>query len=122
VVRSATPLIQPSDEHPSEENVAPQTTAALLTQSLEDRRLAERVERALRATGYGVLRTVRVSVNARVVILEGRVSSYYLKQVAQETALAVPGAHQIRNDLDVVQPNSDCRKACDNATTTTQAQ
>ena len=84
---------------------APQTTAPLLTQSLEDRCLAERVERALRATGYGALRTVRVSVNARVVILGGRVSSYYLKQVAQATALAVPGAHQIRNELDVVKPN-----------------
>ena len=95
----------PTREHPTEEKHAPQATAPLLTQSLEDHRLAERVERALRATGYGALRTVRVSVNARVVILGGRVSSYYLKQLAQATALAVPGAHQIRNDLDVVQPN-----------------
>lgn len=89
-------------EHPTE---APQVTVRLLTQSLEDQRLAERVEGALRATGYGALRTVRVSVNVRVVILGGRVSSYYLKQLAQATALAVPGAHQIRNDLNVVQPN-----------------
>src|SRR5271166_3940636 len=92
----------PTREHPTE---APQVTALLVTQSLEDYRLAERVERALRATGYGALRTVRVSVNARVVILGGRVSSYYLKQLAQSAALAVPGAHQIRNDLDVVQPS-----------------
>jgi len=80
-------------------------TAPLLPQSLEDHRLAERVERALCATGYGPLRTVRVSVNAGVVILEGRVSSYYLKQVAQATALTVPGTQRIRNDLDVIQPN-----------------
>ncbi len=95
----------PTREHPTKEKHAPQATAPLLTQSREDHRLAERVERALRTTGYGALRTVRVSVNTRVVILGGRVSSYYLKQVAQATALAVPGAHQIRNDLDVVQPN-----------------
>jgi len=95
----------PTRERPTEEKHAPQATAPLLTQSLEDHRLAERVERALRATGYGALRTVRVAVNARVVILGGRVSSYYLKQLAQATALAIPGAHQIRNDLDVVQPN-----------------
>jgi len=95
----------PSRQHPTEERLAPQATAPLLTQSLQDHRLAERVERALRATGYGALRAVRVSVNARVVILGGRVSSYYLKQLAQATALAVPGAQQIRNDLDVVQPN-----------------
>lgn len=82
-------------------------------QCLEDQRLAERVENALRTTGYGALHTVRVSVHARVIILEGRVSSYYLKQIAQATALAIPGAHQIRNGLDVVRPNSDCQKACE---------
>jgi osmotically-inducible protein OsmY len=94
----------PTRERPTGEKHAPQATAPLLTQSLEDRHLAERVERALGATGYGVLRTVRVTVNSRVVILGGRVCSYYLKQVAQATALAVPGTHQIRNDLDVVPP------------------
>jgi osmotically-inducible protein OsmY len=95
----------PACEHPTEEKHAPQATTPRLTQSLEDQRLAERVERALRETGYGALRTVRVSVNARAVILAGRVSSYYLKQLAQAAALAVPGAHQVRNDLDVVQPS-----------------
>ncbi|HKI38550.1 MAG TPA: BON domain-containing protein [Gemmataceae bacterium] len=105
MVQSATPLMRPTAEHPNEEEGAPQATASLLTRSLEDQRLAERVEGALRATGYGALRAVRVSVNARVVLLGGRVSSYYLKQLAQATALVVPGAHQIRSGLDVVQPN-----------------
>ncbi len=70
--------------------------------NVEDLRLAERVKRTLRATGYGPLRGSEVTVHARLVILEGRVPSYYLKQVAQATALAVPGAHQVRNDLEVV--------------------
>jgi osmotically-inducible protein OsmY len=50
------------------------------------------------------LRAVEVSVKTRAVILRGRVPSYYLKQIAQETALAVPGTHQIHNDLDVMPP------------------
>lgn len=86
-------------EPPIEEKHAP---APLLTQSLEDHRLAGRIERALRASGYGALRTVRVSVNARVVILVGRVPSYYMKQVAQVKALAVPGTHAIHNDVEVI--------------------
>ena len=100
--QSATLPILPPCKHTDEEKHALQTTASLLTQSLEDRRL---VERALRATGYGSLRAVVVSVSAQVVILLGRVPSYYLKQIAQASALTVPGAHQIHNGLDVIPPN-----------------
>jgi osmotically-inducible protein OsmY len=74
------------------------------SQGPEDLRLTERVERALNATGYGPLRGIAVTVEARLVTLEGRVPSYFLKQVAQATALAVPGAHQVRNDLAVGRP------------------
>ena len=81
-----------------------QSAALLRQQSQEDLCLAERVERALRATGYGPLRGIEVTVHARLVILGGRVPSYYLKQVAQTTALAVLGARQVRNDLDVSRP------------------
>jgi osmotically-inducible protein OsmY len=95
----------PMCKHPAEEKDALQTTAPLRTQSLEDLRLAERIERALRATGYGALRAVEVSVKTRVVILLGQVPSYYLKQIAQATAQAVPGAHQIHNGLDVGSSN-----------------
>ncbi|MGP0067302.1 MAG: BON domain-containing protein [Isosphaeraceae bacterium] len=98
-------MILRTSEHSDEEKGSPRATASLHNESLEDCRLAERVECALRATGYGALGTVQVSVKARVVMLGGRVATYYLKQVAQEAALAVPGAHQIRNGLDVVHPN-----------------
>ena len=94
----------PTREHPTQENRTPEATAQLLTQRLEDQHLTERVERALRARGYRALHAVRISVRNRVVFLEGRVPSYYLKQLAQVTAMAVPGAHQIRNELDVAQP------------------
>ncbi len=101
MIQSAPP---PRGEHPGGEKRPAQTAVPLLTQSLEDRRLTERVEHALCATGYGALRVIEVSVNARIVHLVGRVPSYYLKQIAQATVLAVPGAHQIHNGLDVVRP------------------
>lgn len=101
MVQPAALLILPFCEHAGEETNAIQTTASLMTQSLEDLRLAERIERALHATGYSALRDIEVFVNARIVRLVGRVPSYYLKQIAQVTALAVPGTHQIHNDVDV---------------------
>ena len=71
------------------------------THHLDDLRLAERIERALHATGYGVLRDIKVSVSTRVVRLVGRVPTYFMKQIAQVTALSIPGTRQIHNDLDV---------------------
>ena len=65
-------------------------------------RLLERVERALRATSYGPLRRIEVAVHARLFRLAGRVPSYYLKQIAQTVALAVPGNHLVRNNLEVI--------------------
>ena len=111
MVQSATALIRPTGEQPNEEMAASRATPPALAPNPEDHRLAERVERALRATGYGALCTLRVSVHARAITLGGRVSSYYLKQVAQATVVAVSGAHEIRNELDVVRPVSDRQNA-----------
>ena len=102
MAKSAALLILPIRKHVDEETNPIQTTASLLARSLEGRRLAERIERALHATGYSALRDIKVFVNARIVHLVGRVPSYYLKQLAQVTALAVPGTHQIHNDVDVI--------------------
>jgi osmotically-inducible protein OsmY len=104
MTQSTAPLTQPARERAAEQTGSAQPAALLLRQSLEDLCLAERVERALRATGYRRLRGVEVTVRAGLVILGGRVPGYYLKRVAQETALAVPGARQVRNDLGVGQP------------------
>ena len=105
MTQSVAPLILPARQRTVEETNAAQGVAQFLQQRKEDLCLAERVERALRATGCGPLRGVEVTVHARLVILGGRVPSYYLKQVAQTTALAVLGARHLRNDLDVVPPN-----------------
>jgi hypothetical protein len=67
----------------------------------EEHRLVECVERALRATGYGALREIEVTARGCGVCLQGRVPSYYLKQVAQATTLAVPGTYPLQNALEV---------------------
>jgi len=103
MAQSAALLIPPPRKRTSGEKNTAEATVPLLTQGLEDLHLAERVERALCATGYGALRGIEVSVRARLVTLVGRVPSFYLKQIAQERALAVPGTHQIHNGLEVVQ-------------------
>ena len=105
MAQPATFLILATCKHPDEDKDVLRTAASLLTQGLEDLRLAERIERALHAAGYSVLRDIDVFVNARIVHLVGQVPSYYLKQIAQVTALAIPGTHQIHNDLDVIAPN-----------------
>jgi osmotically-inducible protein OsmY len=91
-----------------EEEPMTQSATLDLQQGREDFFLAERVERALCATGYGALRDIDVTVYARLIILDGRVPSYYLKQVAQATALAVPGARHVHNDLDVITTLPPC--------------
>jgi osmotically-inducible protein OsmY len=105
MAQSAAPPILPAPERTGEETGAAQRAALLLRQRQDDLGLAELVERALRATGSGPLRGIEVTVHAGFIILGGRVPSYYLKQVAQATALAVAGARQARNDLDVGRPS-----------------
>ena len=92
-------MILPTPRQTEEETDAREATARL-----EDTCHAERVLRALRAVGYGPLRRIEVTVRAGVIILQGRVPSYYMKQIAQATALAVPGTDQLRNDLEVGRP------------------
>jgi len=69
----------------------------------DDPTLAERVERTLCAAGYSRLRSLEVSVRDHFVILQGLVPTYYLKQLAQELALSVPGVHGVRNAVEVAQ-------------------
>jgi len=100
--QSAARPILPTCKQSHEDKGALHTTAPLVTPSLEDLRLAELIEHALHATGYSMLRDIKVFVNARIVHLVGRAPSYYMKQIAQVTALAVPGTLAIHNEVDVV--------------------
>jgi osmotically-inducible protein OsmY len=75
--------------------------ALLLARNPDDVHLAESIGSALRATGYGALRTIDVTVEGPIVYLVGGVPSYYLKQIAQETARTLTGVRRIHNDLNV---------------------
>jgi osmotically-inducible protein OsmY len=102
MTQSAARVVPPSGRHGDEERSASQAAALLVAQSLLDLCLAERVERALRATGYPPLRVVEVSVCGQLVVLRGRVPNYYMKQVAQAVATDVAGVRELRNDVEVV--------------------
>ena len=105
MAQPAAPLTQPARERTGEGTDAAQGTAPLLTAKPGGPPPGRTGRARLRATGYGPLRGIEVTVQARLVILGGRVPSYYLKQVAQAAAMAVPGARQVRNDLDVSRPS-----------------
>ncbi len=46
-------------------------------------------------------RRLQIDHNAGRVVLKGTVSSYFQKQMAQETARRVDGVHEIENQLEV---------------------
>jgi osmotically-inducible protein OsmY len=95
------PSLQPKDRAWA----GAEAPASAFEQNVVDIDLAVRIERALHAIGYTPLRAVEVAVCAGVVNLRGRVSSFYMKQLAQAVALAVPGVQHLRNDLNVIVPD-----------------
>jgi osmotically-inducible protein OsmY len=102
MAQSAALIVLPSGDRTGPEEEALRLTAALLTQSVEDLRLAERVQCALRSTGHRELRNTDVTVQTGVVTLIGRVSSCFLKQLAQTAVQGVTGIQRIQNDLVVL--------------------
>jgi osmotically-inducible protein OsmY len=48
------------------------------------------------------MRCIDASAQGGIVRLRGSIPSYYLKQLAQETARKVPGVRRIQNELEVV--------------------
>ena len=70
--------------------------------SIHDEQLFLEIERALLISGYaGTLRGIQVEVHAGSVVLSGRLPSYYLKQIAQVSAMRVDGVVQVRNEIQV---------------------
>ena len=66
-----------------------------------DERLRQHIERALSGTGYVQLREIAVDVRDGIATLNGYVPSYYLKQVAQCTVMAVREVGRVANDIEV---------------------
>ena len=66
-----------------------------------DEETRSRLESALRSSRYGALAKLSVEVSQGCARLSGQVSSYYLKQVAQETVLRLATVDQLDNRVRV---------------------
>lgn len=51
-------------------------------------------------TGNGV-RDLNVRIDAEHVLITGRAPSYYVKQIATQTAIAAVGSIRVRNEIEV---------------------
>lgn len=69
-----------------------------------DHSIVDAAYRALRASGYGQLRGLSVHCDNGRVTLQGRVPTFYLKQVAQSVLKPIHGITDIDNDLSVQIP------------------
>ncbi len=63
--------------------------------------LAAQVTAALQRSGQPPLRKVSVTSQHGHVTLDGRVPTYYMKQLAQTAAMSVDGVESIQNDVKV---------------------
>ena len=60
-----------------------------------------RADQALRKSPIPALRKLHVEETEQVIILSGSVSTYYLKQLAQETLMPLRGARELQNRVVV---------------------
>jgi osmotically-inducible protein OsmY len=67
-----------------------------------DRAVFEAVVQALRNTGHAALRDLDIEIEGGVVVLWGRVPSYYEKQLAQAAVQQATGTARIANGIEVV--------------------
>lgn len=63
---------------------------------------SEKVSMALRNSGYVQLQDLNVRVDHQGVHLQGRLPSYYLKQLAHQVVLSMPEVRTLIDDIDVV--------------------
>jgi hypothetical protein len=68
----------------------------------EVEKLAASIERAVRRETSGAVRDLHVEVNGDGILLTGRCSTYYAKQMAQHAAMTVPAGGQLTNQIEVV--------------------
>jgi hypothetical protein len=65
-------------------------------------RVASQAARALKKSSHPALRNLSVEGAEGDLIISGKVSSYYLKQLAQETIMSVREGLRLVNKVDVV--------------------
>ncbi len=65
------------------------------------------VHQRLRASGYQELRSLACEYHEGMLILRGRLSSHFLKQLGQEAVRTQPGVKMIVNAIEVVTPRPE---------------
>ena len=63
--------------------------------------VARCAERRLQASHYAPLRSIRCEYHEGVLVLRGRVASFYLKQMAQELVRNLDGVDVLANTVEV---------------------
>lgn len=66
-----------------------------------DGQLANQVSQAIESSNYRDLPEIKVTVHQSHVALDGTVSSYFLKQMAQALAARIPGVLSVTNRITV---------------------
>ena len=66
-----------------------------------DTEVVETAEKRFRASSYVALRSIKCEFHEGVIVLRGRVASYYLKQLAQEMVRNLAGIGAILNVVEV---------------------
>jgi hypothetical protein len=67
--------------------------------------LPSRAATALRQSPIPALRKLAVEETDAAIVLSGNVSSYYLKQLAQETIMPVLAGRELHNRVNVLRTN-----------------
>lgn len=73
-------------------------------QHFEDSRheLSDLLSNALARNPYFANRNVRIELQEDEIVLKGSVTTYYLKQLAQESVRSLNSAEKIRNEIEVI--------------------
>ncbi len=85
----------------SESNTATLVSADCMSAQSARARLVHDIRLSLRRSGHAELRSVEVDVDGDQVLMQGRVPTFYLKQLSQELVRTVAPQHKINNKLVV---------------------
>jgi hypothetical protein len=70
--------------------------------SADAERLAAAIERSVQEETFHRIQGLSVEIGPNGILLRGRCSSYYYKQLAQHAAMAFPGTGRLRNEIVVL--------------------
>jgi osmotically-inducible protein OsmY len=73
-----------------------------------DRELLQQVKSSLHQLGYRAIGTLEIQIERGTAVLQGRVPTFYLRQIAVECVKRMTGVTQIIDRIDVMYLPDDC--------------